>query len=71
MKIALAGARLAEHARAVLNIVEAEGNHEVYGFLDDDPAKRGLCMSTIEVIGGMKDLPPLIREERVSGGRVA
>ena len=71
MKIVIVGARPDGQAKVVLEIIEAEGKHEVMGFLDDDPAKLGLVIRGYQVIGGMADLPRLIEELGLRGGIVA
>jgi sugar O-acyltransferase (sialic acid O-acetyltransferase NeuD family) len=40
--------------RVVLEVLRAQGQHQIIGFLDDDPAKRGLLLDGERVLGGME-----------------
>ena len=71
MKIIIVGARQDGQAKVVLEIVEAQGRHEVVGFIDDDPGKKGLQIRGYEVLGGMADIPRLKAEHGIAGGIVA
>ncbi|MDX1906473.1 MAG: NeuD/PglB/VioB family sugar acetyltransferase [Bacteroidia bacterium] len=71
MRIVIIGARRDGQAKVVLEIVAAAGQHEVVGFLDDNPAKKGEVIRGISVIGGMADLPGLISVYGIEGGIVA
>ncbi|RMG75113.1 MAG: acetyltransferase [Bacteroidetes bacterium] len=71
MKLVIVGARPDGQAKVVLEIVQAEGKHEVVGFIDDDPAKAGLRIRDIPVLGGVADLPRLIDVHALGGGIVA
>ena len=38
--------------RVVLEVLQAAGEHEILGFLDDDPAKQGQTLAGLPVLGG-------------------
>jgi sugar O-acyltransferase (sialic acid O-acetyltransferase NeuD family) len=40
--------------RVVLEVLRAQGQHPILGFLDDDPAKRDLLVDGLPVLGGME-----------------
>lgn len=42
-----------------------ELTHEVIGFIDDSPAKQGLSIHDVPVLGGIADLPRLLSEHAV------
>lgn len=71
MKIIIVGARADGQAKVVLEIVEAEGKHEVIGFIDDNTDLHGQVIRGKAIIGGMKDLPRLKAEHGLGGGIVA
>ncbi|GAB4411971.1 MAG: acetyltransferase [Bacteroidia bacterium] len=71
MNIVIAGARADGQAKVVLEIVQAEGKHRVLGFIDDDPAKLGMKIRGLPVLGGMDALPRLIGELDLGGGIAA
>lgn len=64
--IVIAGA--GGHGRGVLEILRAVANAEgtscpVVGFLDDDPALAGGSCGGLPILGGMREVPRLVREE--------
>jgi sugar O-acyltransferase (sialic acid O-acetyltransferase NeuD family) len=59
-KTVILGARADGHAKVVLEILQAQGEAQVVGFIDDDAAKRGSLIRDIPVLGSMDDLPDLI-----------
>lgn len=71
MKCFIIGARADGHAKVVLEVLRAAGEHEVVGFIDDDPAKRSLVINGVPVVGGMKDLPRLSVSLGAEGAIVA
>jgi sugar O-acyltransferase (sialic acid O-acetyltransferase NeuD family) len=71
MKCLIVGARADGHAKVVLEILRAAGDVEVVGFVDDDPGKAGLSINGVPVIGGMKNVPELMRKHGITGGIVA
>ena len=71
MNIVIVGARPDGQAKVVLEIVQAAGIYQVAGFIDDDPAKAGLRIRGLPVLGGMADLPQLRETYALAGGIVA
>ncbi|MEZ4771899.1 MAG: acetyltransferase [Bacteroidia bacterium] len=71
MNIVIVGANPKGQAKVVLEIVEAEKKYHVVGFLDDDPAKKGVKIRDKEVLGGMIDLPELMVKYNIEGGIAA
>jgi UDP-perosamine 4-acetyltransferase len=71
MKCLIVGARADGHAKVVLEVLRAEGNHEVAGFIDDDPEKQGHAIKELRVIGTMGDVPRLMKERGIAAGIVA
>ncbi|MBS1547230.1 MAG: acetyltransferase [Bacteroidetes bacterium] len=71
MKCLIVGARADGHAKVVLEVLRADGGHEVVGFIDDDPAKQGQAIKERRVVGTMADVPQLMKEHAISGGIVA
>ncbi|HTF02977.1 MAG TPA: acetyltransferase [Bacteroidia bacterium] len=71
MKVVIVGARADGHAKVVLEILLAMKKFTVAGFIDDDPAKKGLLIRGIPVIGGMSDLPDLIAKNQIAGAMAA
>jgi sugar O-acyltransferase (sialic acid O-acetyltransferase NeuD family) len=58
------------HGRVVLDILRAEGKHNVVGFLDADPTLAGSTVGGLPVMGRVNNFPRL-REQRVKGAIVA
>jgi sugar O-acyltransferase (sialic acid O-acetyltransferase NeuD family) len=56
------GARPDGSARVLLDIIRRAGRHEVVGFLDDDPARRGATLEGLPVLGGADRLAGLCGE---------
>ncbi|MBL7951219.1 MAG: acetyltransferase [Flavobacteriales bacterium] len=71
MKSLIIGARADGHAKVVLEVLRAVGEHEVVGFIDDDPAKKSLSINGVPVVGAMKDIPELLRSHGIEAGIVA
>lgn len=71
MKTIIAGARADGHANVVLEILRAEGKHEVLGFVDDDQSKKGSLIRGLPVLGTMADIPALVRDYGVEAGIAA
>jgi sugar O-acyltransferase (sialic acid O-acetyltransferase NeuD family) len=71
MNIVIIGARKDGHANVVLEIILAMKQFEVAGFIDDDPAKLGQLIRGYPILGGMKDIPQLMKEKKVQGAIVA
>lgn len=67
MKCLIIGARADGHAKVVLEVLRAAGEHEVVGFVDDDPRKLGLVINGVPVLGAMKDIPALKAGHGVAG----
>lgn len=44
---------------------QSESQYQVVGFVDDDPAKRGLKLGGVPILGNTGQLPGLIREHQV------
>lgn len=40
-------------AREVLAVVRSTGSHRVLGYLDDDPARHGLSLRSVRIVGGL------------------
>jgi sugar O-acyltransferase (sialic acid O-acetyltransferase NeuD family) len=53
------GARPDGSAKVLLDIIRAAGVHEVAGFLDDDPARHGIAIEGLPVLGGSDRLASL------------
>lgn len=70
MRTIIAGARADGHAKVVLEILQAAG-HEVVGFIDDNPSKKGELIRGIPVRGTMADLPSLVDDLSIEGGIAA
>jgi sugar O-acyltransferase (sialic acid O-acetyltransferase NeuD family) len=58
----IVGARPDGSSKVVLDIIRAAGVHDVAGFLDDDPARCGLTIEGLPVMGGSDRLPSLAAE---------
>jgi UDP-perosamine 4-acetyltransferase len=58
------------HAKIVLATIEAEGNHEVVGLLDDDETKHGQFVYGYQVLGG-RDRLEVLREQGIRRAVVA
>ncbi len=71
MKCLIIGARVDGHAKVVLEVLRTAGEHEVVGFVDDDPGKRSLVINGVPVLGAMKDIPALRHSHGVKGAIVA
>ncbi len=71
MKCLIVGARADGHAKVVLEVLCAGGNHEVVGFIDDDPGKQGHKIKDKSVLGTMSDVPRLMNMHAISAGIVA
>lgn len=71
MKCLIIGARADGHAKVVLEVLRAAGEHEVVGFIDDDPGKRSVVINGVPVIGAMNDIPELRRSQGIAAGIVA
>ena len=42
-----------------------ETSMELVGFLDDDPATMGLTIASTRILGGVEDLPLVVREHQI------
>jgi UDP-N-acetylbacillosamine N-acetyltransferase len=71
MKVVIVGARADGHAKVVLEILLAMKKFTVVGFVDDDPAKKGILIRNYPVLGGMKDMPELIAKHQIAGAMAA
>lgn len=71
MKCLIVGARADGHANVVLEVLRADGSHEVVGFIDDDPQKQGQAIKGLSVIGTMNDVPRLMEEQGIAAAIVA
>ena len=71
MKCLIIGAKADGHAKVVLEVLRAAGDHEVVGFVDDDLEKRSLMINGVPVVGSMKDIPTLRRSLGIEGAIVA
>lgn len=71
MKTIIVGARADGHAKVVLEILLAMKSHEIAGFIDDDPSKKGETIRGYPVLGSMNDLPELMKQHGISKGIVA
>lgn len=69
--LVIIGARADGHAKVVLEILLALNEYAVAGFIDDDPAKQGTLIRGFPILGGMNDLPALIKEKSIECGIVA
>lgn len=67
----IVGARADGHAKVVLEILNACKKYNVVGFVDDDPAKLGLSIKGIKVIGTTDKLVQLKKEKVIQAGIVA
>ncbi|MCK6482758.1 MAG: acetyltransferase [Phycisphaerae bacterium] len=68
MKIVIFGA--GGHGRVVLDVVHAQRQHEVAGFLDSDAALKGRRIDGLPVLGGAELLPRL-KHDGIAGAIVA
>ena len=59
------------HGKVVLDALLAAEEHEVVGVLDDDPAKAGLCLLGIPIVGTSRDLRGLASRLTFEGVVVA
>jgi len=41
------------------------------GFIDDDPAKRGMCLHNVPVLGNRNDIPAIVRREEIDEAVIA
>ena len=48
------------HARSILDALLASGLHDVLGFIDVDPVRKGMTFLGVEVLGGNEQLPLLL-----------
>ena len=71
MKCLIVGARTDGHAKVVLEVLRAAGEHDVIGFVDDDRSKHGRSIRDVQIIGGMEDVPSLMKAHGIEGGIVA
>jgi sugar O-acyltransferase (sialic acid O-acetyltransferase NeuD family) len=70
-KVVILGARIDGHAKVVLEIIEAEGKHEVVGFIDDNLFGKEITIRNLPVVGTTSDLPALKQQFGLSGAIVA
>jgi sugar O-acyltransferase (sialic acid O-acetyltransferase NeuD family) len=71
MNCIIIGARADGHAKVVLEILLAMKAYTICGFIDDDPAKKGMLIRNYPVLGGMNELPRLIKELGIECGIAA
>lgn len=71
MRVLIVGARPDGHGKVVLEILQAMGNMEIVGFIDDDPQKSNLSIRGIPVIGTSESIPRLKKEHAATGAIVA
>jgi sugar O-acyltransferase (sialic acid O-acetyltransferase NeuD family) len=71
MRIVIIGARSDGHGKVVLEILQAMGNMEIIGFIDDDLQKSNLSIRGIPVIGTSESIPSLKKEHTATGAIVA
>ncbi|MDQ3111270.1 MAG: acetyltransferase [Bacteroidota bacterium] len=70
-KAIIIGARADGHAKVVLEILLAMKTFTVCGFVDDDPAKKGILIRGYPVLGGMNELQGLIKKLGIECGIAA
>lgn len=71
VRVVILGARADGHAKVVLEILQATGQFEVVGFLDDDPAKAGQEIRGVPVLGPIDRLASIKKTLGVSGAIAA
>ena len=59
LRTVIFGARPDGSAKVLLDIIRAVGVHEVVGFLDDDPARLGITIAGLPMLGGSDRLASL------------
>jgi len=59
------------HGRVVLDILLQAGQHEVVGFLDNNPDIHGRRIDGLPVLGAIDDLPSLAQQYNVTGVVIA
>jgi UDP-perosamine 4-acetyltransferase len=70
-KAVIIGAREDGHAKVVLEILQAAGEVEVMGFIDDDPAKKGQEIRKLPILGSLAELPAIAKKSGISCAIVA
>ena len=70
-KVVIIGGRVDGHAKVVLEIIQARGEYQVAGFIDDVLFGTGVAIREIAVIGTMADLPVLAATYGLYGAIVA
>lgn len=70
-KVVILGARRDGHAKVVLEILEATGNFEILGFIDDDPTKTNCEIRGHKVLGNSDGLAQLKSDLGIDGAIVA
>jgi len=58
------------HARVIVDIIERSGSHTILGFLDDAKAP-GMVEIGYPILGGLADLPEIVRSQNPQGFLVA
>ena len=58
------------HARVIVDIIERSGSHTILGFLDDTKPP-GMIEIGYAILGGLADLPKIVREHNPQGFFVA
>ncbi|MBI5789101.1 MAG: polysaccharide biosynthesis protein [Candidatus Schekmanbacteria bacterium] len=51
--------------RGITNREKLNQKYNIIGFIDDDPAKRGLRIHGIEVLGAIKDLAKIVKDKKI------
>jgi UDP-perosamine 4-acetyltransferase len=71
MRAVIIGGRADGHAKVVLEILQAAGDVEVVGFVDDDPAKQDCPIRGLPVLGTTDAIPRLQAECGIEAAIVA
>ena len=53
------------------SILNSDSPYSVLGFIDDDEGKKGLIIHGFKVLGGINDIPNIVKEKKIEGMIVA